>query len=435
MSVHHGKKKLSAVWTLVLAAALSSGCSVGANEAKPAAEAAQTVEVMTVALEPIPDRYTLAGTMQALEESVVSFQADGQIMKTFVKEGDVVKTGDALASLDPSNYEYQVQRAEASLGQADAAVSQAEASVEAAVAGVASAQESQDVLGKNAVTLTQEAYRKATYDLNKAELMYDDGDLSSSDLNNVRLAFKQAETNYLNAEAQLKQSSSGLRSAEATLAQARAGLKQAQAAQREALAGREQAKLALEKTSLASPIDGVVLEKYVSAGQLTGGGQSAYRIGNISQLKVVLPVPDQNIREWSIGQEVALTLYNESRTGTVRNINPTTNAGSGSVNVEVLVPNPNADWLPGQVVKAARTSSGKKGIFVPVAAVVSAGSEPYVFKYVNGKAVKTPVTLGELANNQLHLTSGLEPGDQVVTKGAAKLFDGDAIATSKERAE
>lgn len=419
---------------LALAATVSSACSLQAEKADIAA-IAKTVEVITVKMEPVLDRYSLAGTMQSIESAVVSFEVDGRVTETFVDAGDVVKAGDVLASLDASNYKLQLQRAEAAVGQAAAAVSQAEASVAAAAVGVETAQQSRDVLSKNGEALTQEAYRKATYDLNMVESLFKNGNASESDLNNARLAFKQAETNYYNAKAQSSQSSSGVTSAEATLAQARAGLEQARAAQREAVVLRDQAQLAVEKSSLTSPIEGVVLEKFVSAWQLTGGGQPAYRIGDIKQLKVVLPVPDQEVRKWSVGQEVALTLYGESRIGGVKKVHPTTNTGSGSVNVEVIVPNPKADWLPGQVVKAARTATGESGILVPVEAVISTGSEPYVFKKVDGKAVKTNVTFGTIANNRLHLTSGLAPGDQIVTKGASKLFDGDSITTSEERAK
>ncbi|TNJ65939.1 efflux RND transporter periplasmic adaptor subunit [Paenibacillus hemerocallicola] len=430
------RKRISlSLLTWGLVATLSSACSIQARDAEIITDIPQAVEVITVQMEPVLDRYGLAGTLQSMKEAVVSFEVDGRVTETLVQAGDVVKAGDVLASLDASNYKFQLNRAEAAIGQAEASVRQAEASVAAAAVGVETAQQSRDVLSKNGEALTQEAFRMAAYDLNKAESRFEAGSASESDLNNARLAFKQAETNYLNAKAQSNQSSSGVTSAEATLAQARAGLEQARAAHREALVVRDQAQLAVEKSSLASPIEGVVLEKIVSAWQLTGGGQPAYRIGDITQLKVVLPVPDQEIRKWSVGQEVALTLYGESRTGAVKNVYPTTNSSSGSVNVEVLVPNPNADWLPGQVVKAARTSTGEAGILVPIEAVVSTGSKPYVFKKVDGKALKTNVTLGELTNNRLHLTSGLSPGDQIVTKGAYKLFDGDSIATSEERAK
>ncbi|MCI3922161.1 efflux RND transporter periplasmic adaptor subunit [Paenibacillus sp. TRM 82003] len=433
MSGSRQKKLLSAL-TLVLVAAVSSACSMTAGESEDL-EMVHAVEAVTVALEPLPDRYALAGTMQAMNEAVVSFEVDGQVTETLAESGDVVNAGDTLASLDAANYELQLQRVEGALGQAEAAVSQALASVAAAETNVAASQQSKDVMSKNAVTLAEEAYQKAAYDLNKVESMYNDGDVTETEMSNARLAFIQAETNYTNAKAQSNQSSLNVTSAKATLAQAQAGLQQAEAAHREALAAREQAKLAVDKSSLQTPIAGIVLEKFVSVGQLTGGGQAAYRIGDISQLKVLLPVPDQDIRSWSAGQEVVLSLYGESRTGTVKSVHPTTNAGSGSVNVEVIVQNPNADWLPGQVVEAARTSNGAEGILVPIEAVLSTGREPYVFKHVDGKAVKTPVTLGELVNNRLHVVSGLQQGDQIVIKGASKLFDGDSLAVSEERAK
>lgn len=419
---------------LVVVAAVSSACSLTSGEAEEL-EVVQAVDVVTVAKEALPDRYALSGTIQAVEEAVVSFEVDGQVTETFVDAGDAVKAGDPLASLDAANYEFQLQRAEAALGQAEAAVSQARASVAAAEANVAASRESKDVISENAVALAKESLQKAAYDLNKVEAMYKEGNVTETEMSNARLAYIQAETNYNNAESQSKQSSLSVASAEATLAQARAGLQQAEAAYGEAIAAREQASLAVEKSSLASPLSGIVLEKFVSTGQLTGGGQAAYRIGDIAQLKVLLPVPDQDVRSWSAGQEVALSLYGESRTGSVKNVHPTTVAGSGSVNVEVIVPNPNMDWLPGQVVEAVRRSNGAEGILVPIEAVVSTGREPYVFKNVDGKAVKTTVTLGELVNNRLHVVSGLEEGDQIVVKGVSKLFDGDSLAVAEERAK
>lgn len=434
MSRKRSSGRSISVLGLLLATALASACSNQAGGAE-GAEVAQTVEIVAASLESIADQYALAGTLQAKEEAFIAFEADGRVTKTYVETGDVIEAGDTLASLDALNYELQLERAEAALGQAEAGVNQAKASVASATAGLSSAQESRDVLSPNTLSLAQEAYRKAIYDFNKIELMYEEGEVSESDYNGARLMLKQAETDYLNAQAQINQSSTGVASAEATLAQARAGLEQAEAAYREASAAWEQAKMALDKSALTSPMAGVVLEKFVTTGQLIGRGQSAYRIGDISQLKVVLPVPDQEIRHWSVGQEVQLTLYGESRTGTVHNVYPIATAGSSAVNVEVLLPNPNSDWLPGQVVKAARTSTGKEGILLPIEAVVSAGGEPYVFKHVDGRAVKTSVALGDLINNRLHVVSGVAPGDEIVMKGASKLFDGDLITTSKENAE
>jgi multidrug efflux pump subunit AcrA (membrane-fusion protein) len=125
---------------------------------------------------------------------------------------------------------------------------------------------------------------------------------------------------------------------------------------------------------------------------------------------------------------ITLSLYQEKREGKVVRIYPTTNQGTGTISVEVEVPNPRRDWFPGQVVNASRTAAVKEGLFVPVEAVLSRGEgQPYVFLVVGDKAVKAFVTTGEIFNNQFELLSGVKDGDQIVVKGADRLFDGDLI--------
>lgn len=182
------------------------------------------------------------------------------------------------------------------------------------------------------------------------------------------------------------------------------------------------------KDLLKAPIKGVVIETLVSTGQLVGPGTPAYRIGQISELKVVLPVPDYEIKQWKINDAVTLSLYGEAREGRVTKINPATNKGTGTIGVEVTVPNPNHDWHPGQVIQVARKNGLDGGMFVPVQSVINRGEkDPYVFVAVEGRAVKKPVKIGKITGAYLEITSGLAMGEQVVSRGADHLFDGDRI--------
>jgi len=183
-----------------------------------------------------------------------------------------------------------------------------------------------------------------------------------------------------------------------------------------------------DKALLKSPVSGTILNKLSAVGQLVSPGVPVYRIGRLDPLKVVLPVPDKDVAAWRAGDEVILSLYGRTRKGKVARVFPSTNQGTGTVGVEVSVPNTEQDWLPGQVVNATRAAAMKKGLFVPVGAVINRGEEkPYVFLAAAGKAVKTPVTIGELYGDRLEILSGLKPGDQVIVKGADLLFDGDPI--------
>jgi RND family efflux transporter MFP subunit len=184
------------------------------------------------------------------------------------------------------------------------------------------------------------------------------------------------------------------------------------------------------KDYLSAPIRGIVLNKLVSKGQLVNAGTAAYKIGQINELKVMLPVPDREIKQWKIDDKVTLTLYGESRDGKVTKINPATNSGTGTIGVEVRLANPEHDWHPGQLVQVSRKLNGEKAAFVPVQSVLNRGEKnPYVYVAVEGKAVKRPVEIGRISGQFLEISSGLKIGEQVVSRGADRLFDGDLIET------
>jgi membrane fusion protein (multidrug efflux system) len=64
---------------------------------------------------------------------------------------------------------------------------------------------------------------------------------------------------------------------------------------------------------------------------------------------------------------------------------------------------------------------------IPEQALVPQGSRQLVFKVADGKAVLTPVKLGERRNAMVEIVQGLARGDVVVTAGQIKLRDGVAV--------
>ncbi|MFZ5651423.1 MAG: efflux RND transporter periplasmic adaptor subunit [Bacillota bacterium] len=187
------------------------------------------------------------------------------------------------------------------------------------------------------------------------------------------------------------------------------------------------------KDRLRAPMGGTVIAKLSSVGQTVGIGVPVYRIGQVDSLKVVLPVPDHEISLWRAGETVALSLYKNSREGRITRIYPTTSQGTGTIGVEVTIPNPARDWFPGQVVRALRAVETREGLFLPAEAVMSRGEgKPYVFIANGETAVKTPVTTGDLIGARMEITSGLKAGDRVIVKGADLLSDGGAIKQAGE---
>lgn len=240
------------------------------------------------------------------------------------------------------------------------------------------------------VNKSQVAYQQALQDFERVEQLYQAGAVSQSEYEKVYDRLQVAEEDYTQA--------------------------------------RESARLlGQNKTQLVAPISGTILAKHITQGQTTAAGSPVYSLGRLNPLKAVLPVPDKDLSKWREGDIVTLNLYDQERQGQVVQIYPATNRGTGTVGVEVTIPNPEHNWLPGQVVMAKRTET-REGLYVPVSAVINRGEEkPFVFLALNGKAVKRSVTIGELFGDNMEITSGLKAGDKIVVKGAEQLFEDDTL--------
>lgn len=463
--------------SVLCASLLISACSADATVGTVEREAI-SVEVSTATNESLDAISSLSGTLQPYEEVDLSFQLGGIIANIGVEVGDEVFEGATLANLIDTDYQLQVDQAEHTIAQAQASVTAAEAAVKSSSVSIESAEASlaaanaqinsaqaglaavldgarkqEKAQAKLAIDSAQTAYDNAKINAERMKVLYDGGLVSKQEyesaelaLSNANIALKNAKESYSlilegATEAQIKQSEATVESAKAGKTQANTGIsqadaakeqasaskKQAEAVYNQALTSKEQAEQTLAKTLLEAPMSGVVLNKLLSKGDYVSPGTSVLTIGDTSQLKVLLPVPDSEIKDWKVGDEVSVILYEQAKTGTVNTIYPQTNDGTGTVSVEVVIPNENSEWLPGQIVKANRMTNNNKGILVPIEAVISNGITSYVFKNVDGVAIKAEVETGAMVNNKIHITKGVEEGDQVVVSGGTLLLDGDPL--------
>nr|WP_323958389.1 efflux RND transporter periplasmic adaptor subunit [Brevibacillus composti] len=379
---------------------------------EPAAETGSEVKkvvLATVKQEQAVKVTELSGTLAPLEEALVSFEVAGRITELTKNEGDTVKAGDVLARLDGSDYSLQVAAASATVQQTGATLAKVNNG----------AREQEITQARLLVEKATVAYNKAQDDFKRIERLYQEKAISQSEYENAQNYLTVAEKDLQNAQQAFSLVTQGARAEDKELTQA---------SYKQAVVTQEIAASSLAKTQLRAPIDGTIIAKLTTEGSLVGIGSPVYRVGDIRTLKVVLPVPDREIFAWREGETITLDLYGQKRDAKVVKIYPAANQGTGTIGVEVQVANERKDWFAGQVVKAIKTVEGKTGLYIPVEAVISRGQgEAHVFVNQGGKAVKTAVTIGEINNNRLEITSGLKEGDQLVVKGVDRLFDGDPI--------
>ena len=281
----------------------------------------------------------------------ISFKTAGRMIELNVREGDTVKKGQVIARLDAAQLDQQKMRDVAAIASAQSAYDQLgttiefqQATIDSDIstrrAEVAQAQAHLDEL--NAGSRTEEIQQsdssvteaRAQVDLARAEwdraqTLYKDQDISTSQYDQARTKFSAANAVLAQAQQRAAMVKEGPRKEE--IAGARAQLARAQAAvgtaqanrielrrkQEELVARRAEIDRAraqvgitgaqLNDTTITSPIDGVVLVKSAEPGEVIAAGTTIVRIGDVDHPWLRAYVGETDLGRVKLGTKVKLT--------------------------------------------------------------------------------------------------------------------------------
>jgi cobalt-zinc-cadmium efflux system membrane fusion protein len=173
-----------------------------------------------------------------------------------------------------------------------------------------------------------------------------------------------------------------------------------------------------------APIDGTVVEKLISDGQLLAAGSTpCFTIADLSTMWVLANVFANDLPDVSVGEPVDI-LTDARRAplpGKVDYIAALADPGTKAVQVRVLAPNPNQVLRRDMFVRVLIKSAAEhRGYLVPVSAVMRDDQNlPFVFiAAANNAFARRRIDLGSRVGDKYEVMSGLNAGDQVVTEGA-----------------
>jgi membrane fusion protein (multidrug efflux system) len=195
------------------------------------------------------------------------------------------------------------------------------------------------------------------------------------------------------------------------------------------------ARAQLDRAVVNAPFDGVVGGLDVEEGEVAGHGSPVVRLVQLDQVRVTLSVPDRDVVALQRGMELQVTASARSSlyTGTITKVGQTADLRTRAFTVEVEVPNPDHELLPGMIVRVnGQRSITTDAVVIPQEWVVTTLTDQGVFVAEDGVAVWRPVTLGDLVRDQVVVTSGLASGDRVVITGHRDLAPGDEVLVSRE---
>ncbi len=191
----------------------------------------------------------------------------------------------------------------------------------------------------------------------------------------------------------------------------------------------------LSKTTVTAPFAGRVTVRKVQPGQNVKVGDELFSFADFDPLVARIFLPEHEVLDLKVGQEVRLTLRASEATrfrGRIRQISPVVDTSSGTVKVTVEAVEPPATARPGTFVSVeVLRQTRPKALLVPRAAVIRELQEAHVFVVADGKtARKRVVEVGLEEGDRVEVVKGLAAGEQVVTAGQGGLKDQSPIALS-----
>ncbi|GIK71795.1 MAG: hypothetical protein BroJett021_07830 [Chloroflexota bacterium] len=435
-----------------------------------------TYETFTVQRGAIASTVSATGSIEPNDQASLIFRGVGMVNEVMVTVGQSVKSGQLLAQLDTTdltltlaNAKVAQEIAAAQLAKLEAPpdlmdVAAAQAAVEVAQAGVASAEaalasaqasyrnlfagpsDAQQVINEAQLRQAEIALKQAQQAYNKIKDQPDAGMYPQAQ------QLEQATVNYEVAKAQaaktvepvnqaqqaqglnqIAQAQSAIRQAQAQVVNARNNLDKllegpkeedltiARAQVKQAQLNVLQAENALANARLIAPIDGVVSQVNIKAGEIANNARPAIVLTDLSQFKMKVLVDEIDVRQVAVGQNVRLSvdaLPGAEITGKVTEISPTASNINNVVAYEVTVV-PDATDQPlrvGMSATAIITTANVDDVILAPNRFITIDrntGEAYVFKMVNGEPVRQQVELGLRNERESQILAGLQDGDQI----------------------
>jgi membrane fusion protein, multidrug efflux system len=190
-------------------------------------------------------------------------------------------------------------------------------------------------------------------------------------------------------------------------------------------------RLDLEFTTLTSPVNGIVLARFVNPNERFQVNQVLMQLGDLDKVYFLANVQEEMIGYISSGQNAEVTFPSfpsATFTGTVEHIDPRTDPKTRTFTAYITIPNKSLQLKPG-ISGFARIRLQKTALAVPSTAVMNiVGENPGVFLLnKQNEAVFTPVRLGLSAGGMTEILEGVNEGDTVVTVGSLYLKTGDKV--------
>jgi RND family efflux transporter MFP subunit len=366
----------------------------------------------------------------------------GYLRKFNVDIGDPVKYGQPLAEIDDPELAIAVEKARAEVERAKHRILKAEASylvsraaadversrVQAAAAALLEAQANvqphkraldyqRDLAGKNVIS-------------------HKEVDMAADRLASALAASKTAQSQLEVAQAVEAEARARIKAAGADLGEVKNDLQIAQA-------GLHAAQLADGYTKIVAPFDGVITRRSYHEGAFVrppdaGKADPIYTVVRSDIMLVVVSVPDREVPYLDVGDPATIRIdalgANRVIQGTITRMAYALDQDR-TLRAEIALPDSDGRQRPGLVgAVTIKLDTRENVMMIPKTAIVGlvVDGRAVCFRVVDGRAVRTPIKLGDDDPWRVEVLEGLKDGDAVIDNPDARMPDGQAVTIRRD---
>ena len=188
---------------------------------------------------------------------------------------------------------------------------------------------------------------------------------------------------------------------------------------------------------IEAPFDGVITERQAHPGSLVGPATGAgkpplLRIEQISRLRLVVPVPEQDAESIRIGTRAGFSVPAYPGVvfhGVVRRPAYSLDPKTRSMPVELDVDNASRKLAPGMFAQVTWPVERRQpSLYVPASAIVATTERVFVIRVRDGTVEWVDVRRGASVGDQVEVFGNLQAGDVVVRRGTDEMREGTKVS-------
>jgi len=337
----------------------------------------QTAEFAPVILKPASRTVDLPGEIRPFLAVSLHAKVAGYVERVLVDRGSMVKEGDLLAALSAPEIDAQIAEAQSKFQAAEADRLQAEAqqaAVESTAEGIAAAAKTPGAVAGNDLVQAQQQVEAAKALVTSRQ--------RASAAAHSAIEAQQAMQAYL---------------------------------------------------KITAPFAGVVTERFVHPGALVGPGndQPLLALQQVSHLRVVAPVPEEDVSGIAPGAKVEFSVPaypHRTYSGTIARVAHAVDQATRTMPVELDALNPDGTLAPGMYASVKWPVRGAAAeLWVPKTSIVTTTERSFVIRNASGKAQWVDVKKGTAEGDLIEVIGDLHAGDMVVRRATDEIRNGAAL--------